>query len=370
MSGKFKQSQVGGPLTSGGLTDIPYGNIGLTTPLCELLRIQHPIISAPLGPDLSGPELVAAVSNAGGLGMLRAPDEDAPEVVAELIRRTRKLTARPFAMGFVLNFPYKANLVAALTESIPVVEVYWGEFTSEQVEEVHMAEATLIYQVGTVEEAKKAAAAGADVIIAQGWEAGGHVIGQIATMALVPAMVDAVSPIPVVAAGGIADARGVVASLALGAQGVCMGTRFLATKEANAHSLYKQRLTEASTDKTVYTDMFGRARWPDAPHRTIETELVATWHPKKDQIGDEKRPGNFAVGKTVISGKEKQVLRFAGTAPNSSSEGDIDSFALYAGQGVGLISEVESAGSVIENMVKEVETLVKEKLPSQLKANR
>jgi Dioxygenases related to 2-nitropropane dioxygenase len=133
----------------------------------------------------------------------------------------------------------------------------------------------VIDQVGSVEAAKRSAGAGVDAIIAQGVEAGGHIAGQVSTMVLVPRVVDAVSPVPVAAAGGIADARGLVAALALGAEGVVLGTRFLATPEAAAHPIYKQKVLEATEEDTVRTTLFGRD-WPNAPHRALRTAFVTS----------------------------------------------------------------------------------------------
>jgi nitronate monooxygenase len=205
----------------------------MKTKLCQMLGIEHPIIAAPMGPDLTGPDLVAAVSNAGGLGILQAQFRS-PPVFRREIRRVRALTAKPFGVNLLLHFPVEDRVAICLEERVPVLSLFWGDPTP-YVGRAHAAGVKVFHQVGSVANARRAAAAGVDVIIAQGVEAGGHVAGEVSTLALVPRVVDAVAPRPVVAAGGIADARGVVAVLALGAQAAMLGTRFLASAESRAH---------------------------------------------------------------------------------------------------------------------------------------
>nr|AFK48293.1 unknown [Lotus japonicus] len=185
-----------------------------------ILGFEHGIVQAPLGPDISGPHLVAAVANTGGLGLLRALDWDSPDYMRELIKKTRTLTDKPFGVGLILAFPYEENLKIILDEKVAVLQIYWGDCTRELVAKAHAAGVKVIPQVGSVKSAKQAIDAGVDGIIVQGREAGGHVIGQEGLVSLVPRVVDLVGDreIPVIAARGIVDARGYVAALALGAQ--------------------------------------------------------------------------------------------------------------------------------------------------------
>ncbi|TVU05460.1 hypothetical protein EJB05_48625 [Eragrostis curvula] len=325
-----------------------------------ILGFDYGIVQAPLGPDISGPELAAAVANAGGIGLIRLPDWPAPDHVRELIRKTRSLTTRPFGAAIVLAFPHEENLRVVLEEKVAVLQVYWGEFPRERVEEAHRAGVKVLHQIGSVEEAEKAKEAGVDGIIVQGREAGGHVIGQEGLLPLLPRVVDLVadSGIPVIAAGGIVDGRGYVAALALGAQGVCLGTRFLATEESFAHPFYKQRLVEMS--RTDYTDVFGRARWPGAPHRVLETPFYAEW--KKNLSDHETEENQPIIGHSIIHGVHKDIRRFAGTVPNATTTGDIASMAMYAGQGVGLITEIMPASEVVKKLVDEAKHVMREKL--------
>ncbi|XP_062077090.1 uncharacterized protein LOC133781983 [Humulus lupulus] len=321
-----------------------------------VLGFDYGIVQAPLGPDISGPELVAAVANAGGLGFLRAPDWEDPDYLRELIRKTRTLTDKPFGVGVVLAFPHEENIKAILEEKVAVLQVYWGECSEELVLKAHRAGVKIVPQIGRLEEANKVINLGVDAIIVQGREAGGHVIGQDALFPLLPRVVDLVGDkeIPVIAAGGIVDARGYVAALALGALGVCLGTRFLATEESNAHPIYKKKLIEF--DRTEYTDIFGRARWPNAPQRVLETPFFNEW---KSILPRENEANQPVIGRSIIHGKEREIRRLAGTVPNLTATGDIESMAMYAGQGVGLIKEILPAGEVVKRIVEDAKVLIK-----------
>ncbi|MED6108729.1 hypothetical protein PIB30_026818 [Stylosanthes scabra] len=322
-----------------------------------LLGFEYGIVQAPLGPDISGPELVAAVANAGALGLLRAPDWESPDYVRGLINKTRSLTDKPFGVGLVLAFPHEQNLKAILDEKVAVLQVYWGDCSPELVAMVHSAGVKIVPQVGDFRAAKQAIDAGVDGIILQGREAGGHVIGQEGLISLVPRVVDLVGNrnIPVIAAGGIVDARGYVAALALGAQGVCLGTRFVATEESYAHPTYKRKLIEM--DETEYTDIFGRARWPNAPQRVLKTPFYEDWRSLPSHENETNQP---LIGHSTINGMDTEVRRFAGTVPNMTTTGDIESMAMYAGQGVGLIKEILPAGEVVKRLVEGAQILIKQ----------
>ncbi|KAI4299105.1 hypothetical protein L6164_032596 [Bauhinia variegata] len=324
-----------------------------------ILGFDYGIVLAPLGPDISGPELAAAVANSGGLGLLRNPDWECPDYLRELIRKTRALTDKPFGVGVVLAFPYEENLKTILDEKVAVLQTYWGDCSKELVTKVHSSGIKIIHQVGSVQDAKKAINAGVDGIIVQGHEAGGHVIGQEALISLVPRVVDLVGDreIPVIAAGGIVDARGYVAALALGAQGICLGTRFVATHESNAHPTYKRKLVEL--DETEYTDVFGRARWPGAPQRVLQTPFYKECRSLPPQENELNKP---VIGHSTINGMEKEIRLFAGTVPNKSTTGDLESMVMYAGEGVGLIKEILPAAEVIKRLVEGAQLLIHQNL--------
>ncbi|KAK7302537.1 hypothetical protein RJT34_13429 [Clitoria ternatea] len=322
-----------------------------------ILGFEYGIVQAPLGPDIAGPHLVAAVANAGALGLLRSPDWDSPDYLRELIKKTRTLTGKPFGVGVVLAFPFEENLKVILEEKVAVLQVYWGHCTKDLVNKAHSAGVKIVPQVGTVEAAKQAIDAGVDAIIVQGREAGGHVIGQDGLISLVPMVVDLVGDrgIPIIAAGGIVDARGYVAALALGAQGICLGTRFVATEESYAHPEYKRKLVEV--DETEYTDVFGRARWPGAPHRVLQTPFYKEWRTLPAHENEANKP---VIGHSTINGVEKEIRLFAGTVPNKTTAGDLESMVMYAGQGVALIKEILPAGEVVKMLVEGAQLITRQ----------
>lgn len=330
----------------------------MKTAVCDLLGIEYPIIAAPMGPDLTGPEFVAAVSNAGGLGILQAQLAP-PPVFVETLRRTRGLTSKPFGVNLILQFPCDELLDLALEEGVPIISFFWGD-PSPYVKRIHRAGAKVFHQIGSVRDAKQAADADVDLIIAQGTEAGGHVAGEVSTLALMPRVVDAVAPRPVAAAGGIADGRGVAAAFALGAQAAVIGTRFLASVEARAHPRYKERLLAANEDETVRTTLFGYG-WPNAPHRTLRTAFVEQWLGKEGR-GQESRPDEPVIGQTVIAGQPMPLLRFMGFPPNADASGDFDSMDLLAGQGVGLVNGIQPAGEIVRQIVADADELISRRL--------
>src|SRR6516164_1497413 len=326
----------------------------LQTRFCERFGVAAPIVVAPMGPDLTGPELVAAVSNAGGFGILQA-QLCPPPSLREQITYLRTLTDQPFGVNFVLHFPRHAGIQVCIDERVAALSFFWGD-PSEFVGPAHDAGIAVLHQVGSVEAAVPAQRAGVDVIIAQGIEAGGHVAGEVSTMVLLPRIVDAVTPALVLAAGGIADARGFAAALCLGADGVVMGTRFLATHEANAHPEYKARLAAASEADTVRTILFGNG-WPHAPHRTLRTPFVNQWMPRERETQG-SQPDEPVIGRTSIAGAEISVQRFVSIPPNLHATGDIASMALLAGQSVGLVHDLRPAGEIVPEMVAGTERLI------------
>lgn len=325
----------------------------MKTELCARLGIEVPIILAPMG-GATGPELTAAVSNAGGLGMIPLWYLDNDGVRAG-IRGVRALTAKPFGVNLNLNWPQEERLEICLGEGVSIVSTFWGD-PAAYIARAHQAGATAFHTVGSVDEARLAADAGADVIVAQGWEAGGHVRGTIATLALVPAVVDAVAPIPVVAAGGIADGRGLAAALALGAQAAWIGTRFLASPEAAIHSRYRERIVAATADDTFYSMMLYDIGWPDAGHRVLRNKTVEMWEAAGSPPSG-SRPGEGDIVATSPTAGE--AVRYGISGPSTDMTGDIDALAMWAGQGVGLVSLPQPAGGIVREIADEADAVLR-----------
>jgi nitronate monooxygenase len=318
----------------------------LRTKLTELLGIALPIIQAPIG-SATCPKLAAAVSNAGGLGTLALTWKDL-ESTRRAIRETRAQTDHPFGVNLVLEWDQHKRLDVCLEEQVPVISFFWKD-PSPYLAAAHKSGAIVMQTVGSAPEAKRMVDIGVDVIVAQGWEAGGHVWGQVATMALVPSVVDAVAArVPVVAAGGIADGRGVASSLALGAAGVWIGTRFLASEEAQIHPAYRNALLKANETDPVYTTLFDGG-WPNAPHRVLKNSTFMNWRAAGcPPAGQRPREGEVAA---LLEGG-KPSLYYDDAIPFPGLIGDAEAMALYAGQSVGLVSDVKPAATIVREIAE------------------
>lgn len=324
----------------------------LKTRLCSDLRIDHPILSAPLGAGTAGPELAAAVSEAGGLGLLGMGGLPAP-----VIRDTRKRTSKPFGAGLLLPLLAGGEVEVCIEERVPVLFLFWGD-VAPHVEKAKRAGIRVFAQVGSVAEAKAAAAAGVDAIVAQGFEAGGHVRGTTSLTTLLPAVVQAVAPLPVVAAGGIADGRGLVAALGLGAQAVSMGTRFLASEESRASRDYKLRVVHACAEDTVHTMLFDIG-WPDAAHRVLRNKAIDEWE-AAGRPPSGQRPGEGGiVGRMPAGDTMTDVPRYFVGCPMIGFEGDQEYIALYAGESCNLVNDIRPAAAIVRDVITEAERVLR-----------
>jgi nitronate monooxygenase len=339
------------------------GGVALRTRLCRELGIEYPIFSVGFGRG-AGPELVAAVSNAGGCGVLGGSSLPAEEIPRQ-IARTRELTGRPFGINFILaalEHPHAsaeeresvaAQVEAAVSARVPLVVFFWGP-AALFVEDAHRNGVKVFIQVGSVAEAEAAATAGVDAVIVQGLEAGGHVRGTTSIWDLLPAAVEAVGPLPVLAAGGIGDAAGLARALQLGAAGVSLGTRFVASDEAWVHPLFKQRVVESGAGDTFYGDLFD-VGWPDAPHRVLrKNKTFAEW----DSAGRPppgKRPGEGTeIGTEHRPWGDYPMHRYEARMVTPDFDGDPDYAPFWAGESCAVVNDIKPASMIVRDLVREV----------------
>ncbi len=325
----------------------------MKTAISELLGIEIPIIQAPMG-GAAGPDLAAAVSNAGGLGTLPLWRAD-HETLRHQIRTTRSLTDKPFAVNLNMELPQEERLDVCLEENVPIISFFWQD-PGPLAQRAKDAGALVMHSVGDAEEARRAVDRGVDVIVAQGWESGGHVRGSVATFPLIPAVVDAVGDVPVIAAGGIADGRGLAAALALGASGVWIGTRFLASEEAAIHPDYQRRLLAATENDTIHLDNLFDGGWPDAPHRVLRNSTVANWEAAGRPTPGE-RPGEGETLAKTRSGDE--IARYQSFTPRVDVIGDIEPLSMWAGQSVALANKIKPAAKILEEIYHDAEAILR-----------
>lgn len=316
------------------------------TRICDLLGIPHPIVLGGMGTATTAP-LVAAVSNAGGLGTLGTSAFNAATLETE-VASIHERTDKPFGINHLL-FQIQEDMFAVTLRARPAVTAFaWArkdQDLRDYFQRAHDAGSKVMHMAGEVPEALRAAEAGADVIVAQGTEAGGHV-GWMASLPLVPMMVKAVSPLPVLCAGGIADGRGLAAALALGAEGVLLGTRFMATPEAPIHPNYKQAIVESDGHDTVLTeipDLASQRVWPGAMSRAQRNQFIERWSGREWAVRQNARE----IGRQVAAAR---------------AAGDIDNASLSFGQDAGLIDSIKSVREVVQDIIKEAEEIIKGRL--------
>lgn len=315
----------------------------LTTRFTTLVGCTVPLQQAGMGGVATG-ELAAAVADAGALGMIGGVRLPAPFLV-DVLDRLRQATRGVFGVNFLMPFLDRACVEAAAAR-VRVVEFFYGDPDPGLVQLVHASGALACWQVGSVEEARAAAGAGCDFLVVQGVEAGGHVRGRIGLLPLLDLVLEAVT-LPVVAAGGIATARGMAAALAAGADAVRIGTRFVAAVESAAHPAYKQALVEARADETELTEAFS-VMWPHAPHRVLRSAVAAA----------RSFQGEF-TGETQVGGVRLVLPRFGVPAPNRNTTGAIAAMALYAGETVGAVHAVQPAAAIVRELAEGAEQLLR-----------
>ncbi len=310
----------------------------IQTRFTQLMGIEHPVVLAGMA-GATSPGLVAAVSEAGGLGILGATGASTEEL-ANLADSIRAKTQRPFGLNLLLH-ACDNNSIRSAVEAQPVVLSTAWPRESQDLEGVKV-----MHMVPTVNDAIKAVRAGADVIVAQGTDGGGHV-GLMGTVVIVPMVVRAVPAVPVLAAGGISDGFGLAAMLALGAEGVLLGTRFLATSEAPLHDAFKELIVESDgTDTAVtdITDILLGEDWPGALARVRRNRVVERW------LG---RPNELRRRRDEVVARMREARK----------NGDAEEAVLYSGQGSGLIQRIVPAAQVVADMVQEAEGILTDRMP-------
>lgn len=299
----------------------------LRTPLCDLLSIDYPIVQGGMA-WVATAELAAAVSEGGGLGIIAAGSAP-PEAVRDQIRKARTLTRKPFGVNVYYLSPFVEEIIQlVIEERVPVITTGAGN-PGKHIPRFKEIGTKVIPVISSVALARRLEGIGVDAVIAEGLECGGH-IGELTTMALVPQVVDAVS-IPVIAAGGIADGRGLAAALALGAQGVQMGTRFVCATECTTHANFKRAIIKAKDRSTVVTG-------------------ASTGHPVR--IIDNKLAREF--GRLEARGASREELEAFGVGRLRAAvvDGDVEMGSVMAGQIAGLVTKEESAAEIIQDVLK------------------
>lgn len=315
----------------------------LTTRFTRLIGCDVPIQQAGMG-DVATAELASAVALAGALGMIGGARFGAKVLGEELDSLPRQTRSR-IGVNFLVPFLDRESLEVAASR-VRVVEFFFGEPDADLVERAHGAGALADWQVGSVEEARAAAGAGCDFLVAQGIEAGGHVRGRIGLLPLLDGVLDAVN-VPVLAAGGIATARAMAAALAAGADGVRVGTRFVAAAESAAHPAYQEALLRAEPEDTILTEAYS-ANWPNAPHRVLRGCIEAA-----QALTDD------LVGQTFTGGATLPLTRFMTPPPARWSTGKIEAMPHYAGQSVGAVRKIQPAADIVRELAEGAERLLR-----------
>ena len=298
--------------------------------ICELLGIEYPIIQGGMA-WVATAELAAAVSNAGGLGFIAAGGAPA-DVVREQIKKARTLTDKPFGVNVMLMSPFSDEVMEVVIEEKPAVVATGAGNPGKYIERLKEAGIKIMPVIASVAMAKRMEKAGADAVIAEGTEAGGH-IGELTTMVLTPQVVDAVS-IPVVSAGGYADSRGTKAAFALGSDGIQVGTRFICSTECIAHENYKNAVLKAKDRDTVVT-----GRSTGAPVRALKNKLTKEYQ---------------RLEKEGASAEEIEELGVGGLR-RAFQDGDIENGSLMAGQSAAMVHEIQPCAEIVKDYFKDVE---------------
>lgn len=325
----------------------------ISTSITRDFGLATPIVNAGMA-MIARPALAAAVCEAGGLGTIGA-DINPPHVLRELIRKTRALTKRPFGVDLIGDFVTDEHISVLVEEQVMLAIFFWTLPTSEHVERLKQAGIKLWMQVGRVTEAEQAVGLGAEALIVQGAEAGGHNRAEASTMTLFPRIRRRFPGLRLLAAGGIVDGTTMAAALALGADAVWCGSRFLASKEAEAHDAYKDRVLAADVGDTAILSIYG-PEWPDQLMRAIVNDGARAALGRETEATKDAE-GQF-IGSIVLNGQTVPVPRYSAILPTPDFDGDIEQACLTAGQSAGNIDEVLPAGEIVRRMTAEANSVL------------
>jgi len=329
----------------------------LPTRLTARYGSEHPFASAGMAFAGETPELAIAVSNAGGIGAIGVGFMQ-PDTLRQTIQSVRDATGgAPFNINFITVFDNDGQIRVCAEEQVPIVSFHWGHPSAEHLALLRDAGTSVWEQVGTVENARRAAGDGVEAVVAQGWEAGGHNYGGLPTFVLVPQMRDALNDTLLLASGGIVDGRGVAAALALGADGVWVGTRLLASPEANVHPEHQRRLLSANGTDTTRSGIFGPEMPAFNPMRLHRNNVVAEWTERLAEVPTD-RSEQPEIGRTQFLGQEHVKLKFDVMLPVPVTTGDFEEMPWLMGQGVGLVHEVMPAAEIVSEMMQDAAGIV------------
>jgi NAD(P)H-dependent flavin oxidoreductase YrpB (nitropropane dioxygenase family) len=335
----------------------------ITTRYTARYGVRHPFACAGMAFAGMTPDLAIAVCKAGGIGALGA-GLTPPQLLREYIRTIRAATDAPFNVNFITCFDNDAQVRVCAEERVPIVSWHWGHPSQANRQLLRDSGVAYWEQVGNIDDARRAVDAGAEVVVAQGYEAGGHNLQGLPdqpglpTFVLVPMMVDAVGKdVMVLGAGGISDGRGVAAALALGADAVWVGTRLVATPEAAVHDEHKRRIVAARCQDTVFSSIFG-PEWPHFnPMRLQRNRVVREYNDRLAEV-PQQRDHLDVVGRTVLYGQPMELRKFNVMLPTPDTEADWEEMPWLMGQGVGLIHDIAPAGEVVERMMSEAQAVL------------
>jgi NAD(P)H-dependent flavin oxidoreductase YrpB (nitropropane dioxygenase family) len=330
----------------------------LSTSITRAFGLTTPIVNAGMA-MIARPALAAAVCEAGGLGTVGS-DINPPDVLRDLIRQTKALTKRPFGVDLIGDFVTNEHISVLIEEQVALAIFFWTLPTVEHVERLKQSGVKVWMQIGRVVEAEQAAVLGAEALIVQGAEAGGHNRAEASTMTLFPRIRARFPALPLLAAGGIIDGRTMAAALVLGADAVWCGSRFLASQEAEAHDAYKARVLSADVGDTAILSIYG-PEWPGQAMRAIVNDGARMALGREPEAIDDA--SGQLIGSTILNGQRIPTPRYSAILPTRDFDGDIEQACLTAGQSAGNIDEILPAGEIVRRMTNEAKAALNRLIP-------